>query len=90
VVQAGDVHLSALGTEFDLRAWPQAATAELIVRSGRVAVRRSAAAAAEVGETVLSGGERGVVGPDGHVHVFQDVDVAAHLAWTTAIVNRRP
>lgn len=78
-MEAGGTVTRVLGTEFDVRAYPDDAAVEVTVRSGRVALR--AAAVPESSATVLAGGVRGTIRPGAGVHVTDGVDVDSELAW---------
>jgi transmembrane sensor len=87
LVRAGNAVTRVLGTEFGVRAYPGAVTAEVVVRSGRVAVRPSFASTSSA--RVLIRGDRGVVGTAGEVQVESGVDVDALLAWTAGDLSFR-
>jgi transmembrane sensor len=68
-----------LGTEFDIRAYPDAMSTEIVVRSGHVGIGSSQARLPEL--RVLDGGDRGVVDQAGRVTLEQHADTAALLGW---------
>lgn len=87
VVETDDVIVRVIGTEFDLRAYPEASGAEVIVRDGRVAIRPPAstdpaATTDPAYGTVLDAGDRGTVDAAGDIRVDEGVDVDALLSWT--------
>jgi transmembrane sensor len=69
-----------LGTEFDVRAYPDAGPIQVVVRSGRVAVRAESSPESEA--RVLVRGDRGVVQADGEVRVESGSNVDDLLGWT--------
>jgi transmembrane sensor len=73
-----------LGTEFEVRAHDGEPT-EVVVRSGRVAVGSPDASLAEA--TALTGGDRGLIGPErSSLRVESGVDVDQILAWTHGVL----
>jgi transmembrane sensor len=70
-----------LGTKFDVRSYPGSDETEVVVRSGRVALRPEAAP--EATARVLTRGQRGIAHANGIVDVESIADPDAVLAWTS-------
>jgi ferric-dicitrate binding protein FerR (iron transport regulator) len=79
-VRAADLVAQDLGTEFTVRAYPEDAGAQVVVREGRVAIR-AAARAAGAPERVVAAGQLGRLGGGGEP-VVEQADTAAWFAWT--------
>lgn len=79
-VRAGDLIATDLGTEFLVRAYPEDSRAQVVVRSGAVAVRPARTARASGEGQVVRPGELGRIGPDDVLQV-ERVDTAAYFAW---------
>jgi transmembrane sensor len=77
-VHAAGTVTRVLGTEFAVRAYANAGSVQVVVRSGRVSLREDAATAEAV---VLTPGQLGTFA-DGRTIVRTGVDVAEYLAWT--------
>lgn len=80
VVRAADLVAQDLGTEFTVRAYPEDAGAQVVVREGRVAIR-AAARAAGAPERVVAPGQLGRLGGGGEP-IVEQADTAAWFAWT--------
>jgi transmembrane sensor len=81
-VRAGNLVATDLGTEFVVRAFPETEGAQVIVRSGTVAVRPlEPRGEGHAGATVLPG-ELGRIDAGGQARV-ERADTAAYFAWTT-------
>jgi transmembrane sensor len=81
VVHAARAVTQVLGTQFSVRAYPGDERVDVVVRSGRVALR--AAGAPPAAGTVLTRGDAGRLDTAGTMTVARHVDVDAALAWTT-------
>jgi transmembrane sensor len=68
-----------LGTEFDVREYPQDSAVQVVVASGEVLLRGHHG---EDASRTLRAHDRGVVGGDGQVTVVNDVQLESYLAWT--------
>jgi ferric-dicitrate binding protein FerR (iron transport regulator) len=79
-VRAGDLVAQDLGTEFTVRAYPEDAGAQVVVRQGRVAIR-AAERANSARERVVAPGQLGRLGGGGEPMV-EPADTAALFAWT--------
>jgi ferric-dicitrate binding protein FerR (iron transport regulator) len=79
LVRTGYGTAQDLGTEFDVREYPQDSAVQVVVASGQVVLRgrRTADSASHV----LRANDRGVVGADGSVAVVNDVQLESYLAW---------
>lgn len=86
-VAAGGTVTRVLGTSFDVRAYAGTSATEVVVRSGRVAVRP--ASLSEDGARPLAPGDRATLGADGSVAVESGVDVDALIGWTTGALAFR-
>jgi ferric-dicitrate binding protein FerR (iron transport regulator) len=86
-VEAGGTVTRVLGTKFDVRAYAGTSATEVVVRSGRVAVRP--ASLPEAGAHPLSPGERATLGADGSVVIESGVDVDALIGWTSGTLAFR-
>jgi transmembrane sensor len=80
VVRTARAVTRVLGTEFDVRAYPETGATEVVVRSGRVAL--SPPSEAEAQTRVLTSGDRGTVEPGGEVRVENGLDTSDATAWT--------
>ncbi len=81
LVRAGDLIATDLGTEFLVRAYPEDTRAQVVVRSGSVAVRSAYAQDTTKGSRVVRPGELGKLGADGKPTVVR-ADTAVSFAWT--------
>jgi transmembrane sensor len=81
LVRAGDLIATDLGTEFLVRAYPEDIRAQVVVRSGAVAVRSARAQDTTKASRVVGPGELGKLGADGQPTVMQ-ADTAVSFAWT--------
>ena len=79
-VTAGGTVTRVLGTKFDVRAYAGTSATEVVVRSGRVAMRP--ASLAEERGRPLAPGERATIGADGSMVVESGVEVDALIGWT--------
>jgi ferric-dicitrate binding protein FerR (iron transport regulator) len=88
-VHAGNLVATDLGTEFMVQAFPEMGGAQVVVRSGAVAVHPSDESAAPGRD--LRPGELGWIGRDGSLEIEQ-VDTAAYFAWTagTLVFDNTP
>jgi transmembrane sensor len=80
-VHAARTVTQVLGTKFDVRSYPGSDETEVVVRSGRVALRSDIAP--EATARVLTRGQRGIAHPNGIVDVESVADPDAFLAWTS-------
>jgi len=80
-VRAGGSVSEDLGTEFDVRAYPDDSEAVVIVASGRVALRAAASPAVRTTAAELGRGQMGRLGPSGDVRVVDGVNFDDALAW---------
>ena len=76
VVRAGDAIVEDVGTSFDVRNG-SGSRVQVVVTSGSVALR----SALSNGGVVLSGGDIGVVQPDGRVSAQRGAATGSYLAW---------
>lgn len=88
-VYAGDLVATDLGTEFMVQAFPEVAGAQVVVRTGLVAVQPRDEGASSTRD--LRPGELGRIGRDGSLEIEQ-VDTAAYFAWTagTLVFDNTP
>jgi transmembrane sensor len=84
-VHAGGTVTQVLGTKFDVRSYPGSDETEVVVRSGRVALRSDSAP--EASARVLIRGQRGIAHPNGIVQVESITDPEARLAWTSGSLS---
>jgi ferric-dicitrate binding protein FerR (iron transport regulator) len=70
-----------LGTEFNVRSYPEDSDVVVVVASGRVSMRRAATAAHPASTVELGRGQMGRLDGTGRVTVTSGVDPAAPLAW---------
>jgi transmembrane sensor len=80
LVRAGNLVAKDLGTEFTVRAYPDDASARVVVREGRVAIR-AAASTSGASERVVAAGQLGRLS-EGGVPTVEPADTAAWFAWT--------
>lgn len=78
IVRAGNLVAKDVGTQFTIRAYPDDAGAQVVVREGRVAIRPTAEG---IREQVLEPGQLGRL-REGGVPTVEEADTAAHFAWT--------
>jgi len=71
LVHAGDLRVTDLGTEFVVRAYPEDRYGRVVVREGRVGI----------GDTVVTPGQLGRLGPHGRV-IVEPADTAGWFGWT--------
>jgi transmembrane sensor len=69
-----------LGTEFDVRAYPQDSAVQVVVASGRVLLHGPPRA--NTASRALRPHDRGVVEADGSLRVVNDVELDRYMAWT--------
>lgn len=81
-VRAGNLVATDLGTEFVVRAFPEAEGAEVVVRSGTVAVRPVQASGQSHAGATVRPGELGRIDAGGQTRV-ERADTAVYFAWTT-------
>jgi ferric-dicitrate binding protein FerR (iron transport regulator) len=79
-VRAADLVAQDLGTEFNVRAYPEDSGARVVVRQGRVAIR-AAARAKSAPERVVAPGQLGRLSGGGEL-IVEMADTAAWFAWT--------
>jgi transmembrane sensor len=77
VVRAGNLVAKDLGTQFTVRAYPEDASARVVVRQGRVAIR----AVGDGGEEVVAPGQLGRLTAT-LIPTVEQADTSALFAWT--------
>lgn len=80
IVHAGGGAVEVLGTEFNVRAWPDETDVEVVVARGKVAFRGSGDSVRPV---ILSGGERSEMDARGFITPPTPVDLATYLDWVS-------
>jgi ferric-dicitrate binding protein FerR (iron transport regulator) len=80
-VYAGGTVAEDLGTEFDVRSYPEDSDVVVVVASGLVAMRRPATAIRAASTVKLVGGQMGRLDREGSMTVTSGVDTATALAW---------
>jgi transmembrane sensor len=90
-VRAGNLVATDLGTEFLVRAYPEDSSAQVVVRSGQVAVRASSRAGRDPQEQIVKPGQLGRLEHGGRPRI-ERADTAAYFAWTegTLVLDGTP
>ena len=84
-VHAMDLVATDLGTEFLVQAYPEQPGAQVVVRSGTVAVQPGIASGSSVPRRVVRPGELGRITAEGQPLVEQ-ADTALHFAWIQGVL----
>lgn len=74
-----------LGTRFDVRAYADSESVEVVVTDGLVVLKPAAHAEAP-DSLLLRPTDAGVLHPDGKLTLTRNVDTTAHLAWTSGML----
>lgn len=80
-VYAGETVSEDLGTEFDVRSYPEDSAVVVLVASGLVSMRRPATASRAASAVKLGSGQMGRLDREGRMTVTTGVDTAMALAW---------
>ncbi len=95
IVHAANAVTRVLGTEFSVRAYPDDREVEVVVKTGKVALRRSSSLPADAATSlgaILTKGQLGRVGFGGPATVMKEVDLDRLLGWTEGrlVFHRTP
>lgn len=83
IIHAGTAQVKVLGTSFNVRAYPGAREMEVIVRSGKVQVLNSKAAAKQNDELILTPGDKGTLVHQSLALVKSTNENPNYIAWKT-------
>lgn len=84
IVKATNAVVQDLGTQFNVRAWKEDKTVDVVVATGSVLFQHDSAA--NIQNVVVKRGERSVLTEDGQILPPQKVDVLKYLNWMKGVL----